>query len=198
MSTHRLLRLAAGIAIASALSIPSAHAQNGANLPQDVSLGEAARRIREQGKNRPSGKVITNEDIGNLKGTVSIVGTEPPAPVDASKEPAGAAATAAPKGEVKDEAYWRTKFADARKLLASDTKELDVLQREYNLKEQQFYSNPNVALREQNSRADLNKTRDAIETKKTDVEKDKQAISTLEDDLRHSGGEPGWAREQQP
>jgi len=65
---------------------------------------------------------------------------------------------------------------------------------DWHLKEQQFYSNPNVALREQNSRADLNKTRDDIAAKKVDVEKDQTAITGLEDQLRQAGGNPGWSR----
>jgi hypothetical protein len=47
-------------------------------------------------------------------------------------------------------------------------------------------------MREQNSREDLNKTQAEIDAKKADVAKDQQAISDLEDDLRKSGGEPGW------
>jgi len=82
--------------------------------------------------------------------------------------------------------------------MADDSKELDVLQREYNLKQQQFYQDPNVALREQYGRADLNKTQDQINTKKTDVEKDQQAIAALEDQLRQAGGDAGWARDPNP
>ena len=107
-----------------------------------------------------------------------------------------AAAAAKPAEVVKDEAYWRGQFAAARKKLADDSKELDILQREYNLKEQQFYTNPNVALREQYGRADLNKTRSEIDAKTTAVAKDKQDITTLEDQLRQAGGNPGWARAQ--
>src|SRR6185436_19481874 len=98
---------------------------------------------------------------------VSVVGTPPPEPVatqpnaeagaptppNATPAAPGAPNPAAPKAEAKDEAYWRPKFADARRKLADDSKELDVLQREYNLKQQQFYTDPNVALREQYGRA---------------------------------------------
>jgi len=93
------------------------------------------------------------------------------------------------------EAAWRGRFAEARKTLAEDSKELDVLQREFNLKQQQFYSDPNVALREQNSRKDLDDTQAQIDAKKADVAKDQQAISDLQDALRKSGGDPGWGTE---
>ena len=197
MWTHKLVRLAAGFALISSLCVPWAHGQNGSNSQSAPSLGDASRKAREQGKPRPSGKVITNDDIAAIKGSVSIVGTEPTLPVEPAKASAAdALATVAPKAEVKDETYWRAKFAEARKQLASDAKELDILQREYNLKEQQFYSDPNVAMREQNNRGDLNKTRDAINAKKTDVEKGQQAITSLEDDLRRAGGDSGWSRTQ--
>ena len=50
-------------------------------------------------------------------------------------------------------------------------------------------------MHEQNSRADINKTQSEIEAKKQDVEKDKQALSDLEDQLRKAGGDAGWANE---
>ena len=50
-------------------------------------------------------------------------------------------------------------------------------------------------MKQQYSRADLDKTQSQIDAKKQAVEKDKQAISDLEDELRRSGGEPGWANE---
>jgi hypothetical protein len=199
MLTHRI-SLATGILLASSICPVLAHAQAAGTAQSGSSLTEAARKAREQEKNRPPAKVYTNEDIANLKGSVSVVGAPTPTAPPEGTAPAApaAAAKAAAKPEVKDEAYWRAKFADARRKLADDTKEADILQREYNLKEQQFYSNPNVALREQYSRADLNKTSGEINAKKADVEKDKQAISTLEDQLRESGGDSGWAREPDP
>ena len=206
------LPLAARIVLASSVCAALAHGQTAPASQQAPSLGEAARKAREQNKSRQPAKVFTNENIPDLKGTISVVGTPAPepAPAPAPAPDGSASATAAPatpgtatapaaaagpKTEAKDEAYWRAKFAAARKQLADDTKEADILQREYNLKEQQFYSNPNVALREQNSRADLNKTRDDINTKKADVAKDQQAIAALEDQLRQAGGNAGWARE---
>lgn len=169
---------------------------------QQDSVVEAARKSREQQKKETKpAKVYTNEDITQIKGDISVVG---PAPAAA---PAPGAAPAADKGATpgkaaasddtngKDEAGWRKKFAEARKTLAEDSKELDILQREFNLKQQQFYSDPNVALREQNSRKDLDDTQGQIDAKKADVAKDTQAISDLEDALRKAGGDPGWANE---
>ena len=215
MMTLRISHLATGVLLASSLCPILAQTQNGTAPQQPASVADAARKAREQSKGRPQpAKVFTNEDVPNLKGVVSVVGTAPaePAAAPATSEAVGATpadasaaaaaatpgAAAAPKPEVKDETYWRSKFAEARKKLADDTREVDILQREYNLKQQQFYLDPNVALREQNSRADLNKTLEQINTKKQDVERDQQAITALEDQLRQAGGNAGWSREPTP
>jgi hypothetical protein len=173
---------------------------------QQESVAEAARRAQAQKK--PDAKpvvVITNDTLDTIKGSVSVVGQEPAAAPAAPADSSGKAATtdkeaqakAAPAAEqkppVKDEAYWKPKFADARKKLADDEHELDILQREYNLKQQQYYSDPNTAMRQQYNRQDLTDTQTKINEKTAAVAQDKQAISDLEDSLRQSGGDPGWA-----
>jgi hypothetical protein len=180
-----------------------------AATPQQDSVAEAARQARAQEKKEPkSAKVYTNDNITEVKGVVSVVGPPPPAPpAQKATPPAGSTAAAKPQGSTaaaqnaakpaaKGESYWRQKFADARRTLADDSKELDILQREYNLKQQQYYSNPNVALQQQYNRSDLDKTQQQINAKKQDVAKDTQAISNLEDELRQAGGDPGWGRAQ--
>ena len=77
--------------------------------------------------------------------------------------------------------------------MADDAHELDILQRDYNLKQQQYYSDPNVAMRQQYTRQDLIDTKTQIDDKTAAVAADKQALSDLEDQLRQAGGEPGWA-----
>jgi hypothetical protein len=195
-----LRKLFAPAAIIALLGTGAA-AQTLSTAPQQ-SVAEAARKARAEKKesSKPV-RVFTDDDVRNLKGTISVVGAAPPS--DGAGKPATAAAPgqekaqekSAAEAEAKDEASWRKKFAGARKTLADDNKELDILQREYNLKQQQFYTDPNTALKQQNSREDLNKTLDQINTKKQDIEKDKQAIADLEDELRKSGGDAGWASE---
>jgi anion-transporting ArsA/GET3 family ATPase len=183
--------------------------------PQQESVAEAARRA--QASKKPAAKpaiVITNDDLETVKGTVSVVGeiqaplvdqtaaapdkAKTPAADDKSKAPAADDKTKAASGDekstpAKDETYWKKAFADARKKLADDAHELDVLQREYNLKQQQYYSDPNTAMKEQFNRQDLTDTKTKIDEKTAAVAQDKQAISDLEDTLRQAGGEPGWS-----
>ena len=192
----RKIALAVPLAIVGALLpavICSAAPQ--ADSSQTASVADAARKARanktkDQAK---SVKVFTDEDIPNLKGVVSVVGAQPEPEAKPGDAPAAAKPAAA--APANDEATWRGRFAEARKKLADDSKELDILQREFNLKQQQYYSDPNVALREQNSRDDLKGDQAQIDAKKTAVDKDKQAISDLEEELRKAGGDPGWARE---
>jgi hypothetical protein len=190
MTSRKALILMAVYFPIAAIYVPASRAQD--SQTAQPSLAEASRKAKEQQKSEPKArKVFTDDDVTSLKGGISVVGSDaaPPAAAEATTPAKGAAEPA------KGEAYWRKRFADARRALADDSKELDVLQREYNLKEVQFYSNPNVALREEYSRKDLNDTQAQIDKKKQDVEKDNQALSNLQDELRTSGGQPGWANE---
>jgi chromosome segregation ATPase len=162
------------------------------------SVVEAARKAQAAKKTAPKAKIVLdNDNLDTLKGTVNVVGPEPAPPedqtkADADKTKAGAS-TDQKKSGVKDEAYWRQAFTDANKKMADDAHELDILQREYNLKQQQFYSDPNTNMKEEFTRQDLTDTKARIDEKTAAVAADKQAISELEDALRQAGGDPAWA-----
>jgi len=194
MNTNRLITLALGCVI---LAAPAYLA---ARQDQDQgSVADAARKAQAEKKTAPKAKMtIDNDNLGTLTGTVNVVGQEP-APADDQTKKAAAddktAKAAGPGGKepVKDETYWRDKFAAANKKLADDQHELDIMQREFNLKQQQFYTDPNASLKQEYSRQDLNDTKTKIDEKKAAVEQDKTDISNLEDELRQAGGDPGWA-----
>jgi hypothetical protein len=192
MNTKRLITFALGCALLAAPAILAAQDDQG-------SVADAARRAQAEKKSAPKAKLtIDNDNLGTLTGTVSVVGEAPPAPEDQAKKPAAedkAQQAVAPedKAPVKDEAYWRKKFADANKKLTDDAHELDILQREYNLKQEQFYTDPMASLKQEYSRTDLNDTRAKIDEKTAVVAQDKDDIANLEDELRQSGGDPGWA-----
>lgn len=174
----------------------SARAAQERQQQQQESLADAARKAQAQKKTpaKPV-KVITDDNIDDIKGKISVVGSEPAAQEKEAEANANANAEkkTAP-GEVKDEAFWRKRFADARQKLADDSKELDILQREYNLLQQQYYSDPNAAMQNQYDRKDLTDKKQKIDEKTAAVAADKQAISDLEDELRKSGGDASWAR----
>lgn len=212
-----ILGLACGFSMGLAPQFASKALAQSSEAPaaQPRSVVEASRIAKQQQKQqRPNVKVYTNDSLSQVKGDISVVG--PPPAVPDKNAPANtpdnqAAPDKGDKGlpdkggaanpkqasanSAKEEAMWRGRFADARKALAEDTRELDVLQREFNLKQEQYYTNPNVALREQYSRADLDQTQSKIDAKKADVQKDNDTISDLMDNLRRAGGDPGWSRE---
>jgi chromosome segregation ATPase len=157
------------------------------------SVAEAARKAREKAKTAaPAKKTYTNDTVSSLRGDeISVLGAPASAAKDAAKDTApDAAKPAEPK---KDEAYWRKRFADARTKLDLAQRDLDVSQRELNLLQTQYYSDPNKQLQQQYSREDINAKTAKVDEKKEEVAKLTQAIEDLKDEMRHAGGEPGWA-----
>jgi hypothetical protein len=170
-----------------------AHTQQGAQ--QGQSLADAARKVREQKKNAPkAAKVFTNDNIPAISGGVSVVGKAAPAPAGE----AGAGETKpAPeeKTATKDEAYWRERFAKAHAQLHQAETDLSLMQRELSQLEVQYYPDPQKALMQEVFRTDINEKRAKIDAKEKEIAQLKQQISDMEDELRKSGGDPGWARE---
>jgi len=191
MNTKRfvIVTLASALLFAPALLVAQQDQDNQDNVV------DAARKAQAEKKTAPKAKMVIDDDnLNTLKGTISVVGPAPAAPEDQSKI-AAADTTKAPtvKPAVKDEAYWRQTFADAYKKLADDAHELDILQREFNLKQEQFYTDPMASLKQGYSRQDLTDSKQKIDDKTAVVAQDKQAISDLEDALHQAGGDPGWA-----
>src|SRR5262249_27218612 len=98
------------------------------------------------------------------------------------------------KSQADLEKEYRDKFAKAREDQSLEERRLDVMQRELNLAQIQYYQDPNVALQQGYSRDDINKRTDDIEKQKAAVEKAKQAVTDLEEELRTKGLPAGWAR----
>ncbi len=158
-------------------------------------VADAARRSREQKKAAPKPKkVYTDDDIkpaaaSSEAGAATGAGGAQAAPDNGQGATAGT-------GTGKDDAEttWRKRFADQRNKIAAAEKELDILQRESEKAQVQYYNDPQKALMEQNTRKDINEKNAKIEQKKQEIASLKQQLSDMEDELRKSGGDPGWAR----
>jgi hypothetical protein len=105
------------------------------------------------------------------------------------------ATTASKANEEKNEAYWRKTFSELHYKIHTAQTELDLLQRELNVSLIQYDPNPAKAMRESITRRQINEHRKKIEAKKAEIRQLQQQESDLEDELRHSGGNPGWSRE---
>ena len=165
---------------------------------QAQSLADLARQQRAKKHQEPKGgKVFTNEDI-----PAPTLSAAPTPAQPAGETPAGAPATAegaqpaaaTQKSPEELEKEYRDKFTKLREDQTLEERRLDVMQRELNLAQQQVYSDPNVALREQYGREEINKRTGEIETQKAAVEKAKQAVADLEEELRTKSLPAGWAR----
>ena len=190
MNTKRLNILAAGLAVGSLMLAAPAYLAAQDDQGQE-SVADAARKAQAQRKDAPKAKMtIDNDNLGTITGVVSVVG-ETPATDQAAKGADDKANSAPGKGE----AYWRARFGSANKKLNDDTHELDIMQREYNLKQEQFYTDPMASLKQEYSRSDLNDSKTKIDDMTATVAQDKANISDLEDQLRQAGGDPGWANQ---
>jgi parvulin-like peptidyl-prolyl isomerase len=157
-------------------------------------VAAAARKAREKQKNTPKPKkVITNDDMPSAPATqpTSSNSDTKGTGQDDSAQPGKAGAS---QDDAKGEAYWRKRFAKLHEKLDSAEKELDVLQRELNKDQVQYYPDPQKALTQQYDRSDINDKTSKIDAKKKEIESIKQQISDLEDELRKAGGDSGWAR----
>lgn len=178
---------------------------------QEPSLGEIARKLRaaKKSKGEPT-KVFTNDDLARLgRGAISVMGQAgeaagaPGGEAAAGEQAAtagaaGQAAGEAPAGEQKDEKYWKGKFADIRAKIAGAEKELDLLQREWQLQRTQQSQDPNENMRQQylgqQAGGKLAELQQQMREKQAEVERLKQQLADLENELRRAGGNPGWAR----
>ncbi|HXX19843.1 MAG TPA: hypothetical protein VEJ46_10600 [Candidatus Acidoferrum sp.] len=169
---------------------PSSQSQaQAASAPQQDSLAEAARKAREQKKEAPkSAKTFTNDDMPT-QGGISTVGGGSSAASSGDQSAQGGAAK--PAG---DEKSWREKFVQLRHKLEQDQANLDVMQRELGQLNTQFYTDPMKGMQQGLTRSDINNKTADIDKMKAQIDADQQAISDAEEDLRKSGGDPGWAR----
>jgi chromosome segregation ATPase len=166
-------------------------------------VADAARKAQEKKKDAPKPKkVYTEDDINTKKSDISVVGPAPVQPdataAAAQANPGAAKADANAKPEQKEdpnsEKAWRARFDALRTKIATAEQELNVLQREENKADVQYYSDPTKAMKEQYSREEINKKAAKIDAKQKEIAALKQQWDDLEDQLRKSHGDPGWAR----
>jgi len=182
-----LLRFALTALLAAALLPAAAFSQS-----QDAqSVAEAARRAREKKKAQTKPvKVITDESLEVKKDDVqSAVAEEPrmPGAPDPHAQPAstapGANATASATAtkDSEDEKLKR-ELAAAKEQLKQALSDLDLLQREYRLDQDSFYSNPSYAS-DAAGKQKLDDEKQQISDKREEVERLKAKLTDLQQAL---------------
>jgi hypothetical protein len=203
----RDLRMLGGILAGAALlggGAGAVRARSQDTSQQEDAVAAAARKAREEKKKEgtKAKKVYTDDDVSHLRGGVTSAAAEVPkvpgqegeakTAEGVPKEGAGAEG-AGDKPKETPEQKWRKKFADAYKDLDRAERELDVLQRENNKAQTQYYSDPQKALKEQYTRNEINERDAKIAAKQKEVQQQKDRVSDLEDQMRKDGGDAGWA-----
>src|SRR4030088_874004 len=164
-----------------------AYAQSQSSSQQSGSdpVADAARKAREEKKNaaKPK-KVYTDDDVkpGAAATPDNATSGATPAGASGTQKTADGGGTEDPNGEKA----WRKRFKDQRDRLAKAETELDVLQRESQKAQIEYYPDPQKALSEQNTRKDINEKMAKIAAKKQEIAQLKQGLEDLEEQLRKS------------
>jgi chromosome segregation ATPase len=162
-------------------------------------LADAARKERARQKQSQ----LQKQNKGTYTNATATVTSAP-------AKPAGAGANAAPEvkaetetppkpaGPVdnrgRNEKYWRDAFENARNELRRAEEEVQIQEARVKDLNTQLLRQSDVYNRENVIGAQITEAQKALNTAKTKVEQAKNKVSNLEEELRSSGGLPGWAR----
>lgn len=184
MSRYMLLRFALLASLTATLFPAAAFSQS----QDSQSVAEAARRAREKKKTQDKPvKVITDETLDVKKGDVqSAVAEEPkmpgaPEPNAQSANTAPGANAAGSSTETKDseEEKLKKELAAVKEQLKQAQSDLDLLQREYRLDQDTFYSNVNYAS-DAAGKQKLDEEKQQISDKREEVERLKAKLADLQ------------------
>ncbi|HEX4997403.1 MAG TPA: hypothetical protein VFY29_04215 [Terriglobia bacterium] len=178
-----------------------------AGVASGQSLADLARQERERKKNMPEATVITNEALPKsaprpVEPPPSEQATKPAEPASDAKPGAKPAETgtdakpgAKPAEDSKhDEAWWRAAFAEARADLKRAESERQALELQVAQANKDFLVRDDLFNKEGQMTARLNGLNADLEAARGREANARQKIAGLEEDLRRSGGLPGWAR----
>ena len=190
MFRRTTLRIVLPVALSATLLPAVAFAQS-----QDTqSVAEAARRARAQKKNseKPT-NVITDENLNVKKGDVQSAAAEQlriPGSPETPAQPAGGAANApaqSSKTSSQDDA--RKERAALKEKMKETLSDLDLLQREYQLDQDSFYSSPDYA-KNTAGKQKLDALKQQISDKHQELEQLRAKLAALPATQENSPSEP--------
>ena len=177
------IALAACAFLAGPLCTTAQQTSQSTQATPNKSLGEAARKIREQQKQAPKRKVWDNDNLPTA-GSVSVVGQaseQGNANASAAQAAPEAVAPAAEGAENsgRDATKLNSELADAQKELNSLKTDLDLAQREYKLDSDQHFSMPNYSA-DQQGQAKLDAEKKQIDAKQQEVAAAQKKVDELQ------------------
>lgn len=148
------------------------------------SIADAARRERDRQKAAKSTVVV----VGNGTRTATM-------PADSPSNNATAVKPVVPTdGQGRDEKYWRGAFQQARDNLRRAEDRVSVLDLRLKELNTEVLRQSDVYNREYRLGPEIVSTQKQLEDARRAAEQAKKKVADLEEELRRSGGLPGWAR----
>lgn len=187
------------------------YAQDTSSQQTGDPVADAARKAREEKEKRAQNaqkpkKVFTDDDVKpatpDKPAIQNATAANGPASgaegANASKATTTAGAQKPEGAEAKEdpnsEKAWRKRFSEQHEKIARAEKELEILQRELDKSQVQYYADPSKAMKEQNNRTEINEKTAKIDAKKKELDALRQQLDDMEAELRKAGGDPGWAQ----
>lgn len=178
------------------LAAPAARAQ-----ANQTSLGDAARKVREEKKNQPAAKSFNNDNLPKTDAGISIVGAPPAEPAAGEEKPAeGAKGTESTKGSEKSAKASADELLSVQHQLDEAVKEKDALmknidlaERDFALQQQQAQQNP-MFTQDRDAHAHLADLQQGIDDQKASLDKLNEHIAELQhhlDELHSQTGGSG-------
>jgi hypothetical protein len=181
-----------GLTFFAALLVSSLTAQAAPQATDQPSLGDYARRVRKDPATKAKPKVFDNDNLP-ADDKLSVVGPQTtanaaPVPDDKDKD---ATARSADDDQAKKQAVWKDwqgKLTSQKDAIDLAARELDVLQREYQLRAAAMYADAGNRIR---NSADWDKQdaeyKQKIADKQKSVDDAKQKLSDMQEEARKAG-----------
>jgi peptidoglycan hydrolase CwlO-like protein len=147
-------------------------------------LADVARQERERRKRLHSVLVVTSGVTTTTAASTSSTAATTAKPADAAK----------PIDKDRDEKYWRAQFQKARDAAKAADDKVQVLELKVRDLNTQLLRQSDIYNRENRLGPEIAEAQKQVDLARKEADQAKKKITDIEDDLRRSGGPPGWSR----
>jgi hypothetical protein len=167
------------------------------SFAEDSDLVKAAKREKERREKVEAKKVLTNQDVEEIRKKQPISGIES-SEAEGETEPAEETTGEAKKPEVdptQTEEYWRARKQETDARLNDAQARVEQLQSEINSLTQAFYAEADGVAQRPLIESERIERLKELEQAKQELENARAASEGLEDEARRAGALPGWVRD---